>query len=67
VAVKWFTRAAEAGHANAQNNLGVCYAYGTGVARDFAAARTWLLRAAAAGDAQAPSALAKLDALEAAQ
>ncbi len=47
--------------------LGHCYANGTGVARDIAAARTWLTRAAAAGDAQAPVALAQLEAIQAAQ
>ena len=62
-----YTRAAEAGDAAAQHNLGCFYASGTGVARDLAAARTWLTRAAAADFAQASAALAQLDADEAAQ
>jgi len=66
-AVKWFTRAAEAGHASAQINLGSCYANGSGVARDLAAARTWFSRAASAGLPRAAAALARLDALGAAQ
>jgi len=33
-AVSWYRRAAEAGHADAQFNLGVCYSNGDGVAKD---------------------------------
>ena len=62
-AVKWYTRAAEAGHTIAQNNVGWCYANGEGVVRDFAAARTWWRRAAAAGDADAANGLAEINAL----
>ena len=65
-AVKWYTRAAEAGHVSAQYNLGACYADGDGVARDLAAARKWFARASAAGDADATAMLAQLDADEAA-
>jgi TPR repeat protein len=52
------------GHASAQHNLAACYLTGTGVARDLAAARTWLTRAAAAGSAVASAAIAQLDAPE---
>ena len=34
-AVKWYTKAAEQGHANAQSNLGVKYDNGEGVLQDF--------------------------------
>ena len=30
--VKWYTRAAESGHVDAQNNLGTCYMTGDGFA-----------------------------------
>ena len=33
-AVKWFSKAAEQGHAVAQYNLGECYLNGCGVAKD---------------------------------
>jgi len=52
------------GHAKAQFNLGVCYGSNAGVEHDFAAARSWLARAAAAGNTVATGALAELDALE---
>jgi len=32
--VKWFTKAAEQGHAKAQSYLGFCYFLGKGVAED---------------------------------
>ena len=60
-------RAATAGNVDAQHMLGVCYANGAGVVRDLTAARTWLARAAAAGSADSPAALARLDAHEAAR
>jgi len=42
-AVSWYRRAAEAGHADAQFNLGVCYSNGDGVAKDAEqAAVSWL-------------------------
>ena len=47
---KWRTLA-EAGDAAAQNNLGVLYAEGQGVAQDYAQARTWFEKAAAQGHA----------------
>ena len=46
-------RAAEAGDAGAQYNLGICYTNGTGVAADARAAVKWYTRAAEAGDAGA--------------
>ena len=52
-AVKWYRRAAEQGHANAQCNLGWCYDSGTGVQKDAAEAAKWYRRAAEQGHARA--------------
>jgi hypothetical protein len=41
-AARWFRRAAEQGEAAAQQNLGVMYANGDGVPRDFVTAHQWL-------------------------
>jgi TPR repeat protein len=53
--VRWYEKAAAAGHADAQAQLGVCYAEGTGVAQDWVQAARWYEKAAVAGnvDAQA--------------
>jgi len=51
--VSWYRRAAEAGHAAAQFNLGVCYANGDGVAKDAEQAVLWYRRAAEAGHTDA--------------
>ena len=48
-----FKRDAEAGDAEAQFNLGLCYANGSGVAVDTAEAVKWYKRAAEAGYASA--------------
>ena len=40
-AVQWYRRAAEQGHAQAQNNLGVMYEQGQGVRQDSALAQEW--------------------------
>ena len=52
-AVKWYSRAAEKGHAYAQHNLGVMYATGQGVAKDYIEAHKWLNLAAAQGNKEA--------------
>jgi len=52
-AVSWYRRAAEAGHADAQFNLGICYSNGDGVAKDAEQAVSWFRRAAEAGHAAA--------------
>jgi hypothetical protein len=39
---RWYRKAAEQGHAGAQNNLGNCYAYGSGVPKDCVEALKWL-------------------------
>jgi TPR repeat protein len=58
-AVELFEKAATAGHARAQLNLGILYFRGQGVARDLVQARAWLEKAAASGDPQALYALAR--------
>src|SRR5262249_9590711 len=42
MAVQWFTKAAEQGHAVAQLNLGGMYRYGRGVARSYGEAHKWV-------------------------
>ena len=49
-AVKWYRLAAEQGHANAQNNLGVMYSEGRGVQRNFAWAVYYQAHAARQGN-----------------
>ena len=56
-AVRWYRKAAEQGHAVAQNKLGVRYARGEGVARDYAEAVRWYRKAAEQGDVEARRAL----------
>jgi len=45
-AVKWYRKAAEQDHALAQYNLGACYAFGQGVAKDCVEAVKWYRKAA---------------------
>jgi TPR repeat protein len=45
-AVKWYRKAAEQNYAAAQNNLGVCYDQGKGVAKDPVEKAKWLRQAA---------------------
>ena len=52
-AVKWYRKAAEQGHADAQNNLGVMYASGRGVPEDAVEAVKWYRKAAGQGNADA--------------
>ena len=52
-AVRWYRRAAEQGHANAQFNLGNMYFHGRGVPEDYPEAVRWLHLAAEQGDADA--------------
>ena len=59
-AVQWYTRAAEAGDAEAQCFLGMCYYSGAGIPKDMALAMHWYTRAAEAGLAEAKDALAEL-------
>jgi TPR repeat protein len=48
-----YKRDAEAGDADSQYDLGICYSNGSGVAADKAQAVKWFKRAADAGDADA--------------
>ena len=48
-AVKWYTKAAEQGNADAQYNLGLCMTDGRGVPEDDATAVKWYTKAAEQG------------------
>lgn len=49
-AAKWYLKAAEQGHARAQERIGECYFYGWGVPKNRAKAESWFLKAAAQGE-----------------
>src|SRR5690606_16930031 len=51
-AIKWFTKAAEHGHAGAQRLLGEMYANGLGVEQDVNEAISWYSLAAKQGDVE---------------
>jgi TPR repeat protein len=51
--VKWYRRAAEQGNVLAQTNLGIMYAEGHGVAKNYAEAAKWYRLAAGKGSADA--------------
>jgi TPR repeat protein len=53
IAAHWYRRAAEQGYPNAQNNLGVAFNDGRGVAQSYDEAVKWLRLAAAQGLADA--------------
>jgi tetratricopeptide (TPR) repeat protein len=59
-AVRWYRKAAEAGHAAAMNNLGVMYERGRGVTQDDGEAVRWYRKAAEAGDETARENLQRL-------
>ena len=59
-AAQWLRRAAEQGHTDAQNNLGVMYAQGHGVPRDLSEAERWLRMAAEQGHTDAEHNLAAM-------
>jgi TPR repeat protein len=59
-AVKWYRKAAEQGHADAQNNLGFCYEKGWGVEQDYAEAVKWYRKAADHGNTRALAGLQRL-------
>ena len=56
-AVEWWQKAAEQGLAEAQFNLGNCYYWGEGVAKDNEKALKWYQKAAAQGNEDAKKAL----------
>jgi TPR repeat protein len=47
--LRWYRKAADQGNADAQNNLGVAYYNGKGVAQDYALAARWYRKAADQG------------------
>ena len=59
-AVNWLRKAAEQGHAQAQFNLGVCYALGNGVPQSYTEAVKWFRKAAEQGQAEAIDVLKSL-------
>ena len=52
-AMKWYTKAAEQGHAIAQYNLGLMYKMGQGVVQDYKSAHMWFNIAVANGSSRA--------------
>ena len=56
-AVKWYRAAAEQGQSEAQYELGVMYADGSGVPRDHSEAVKWCQKAAAQGHEKASAAI----------
>ena len=58
-ALRWFEKAAEQGHPDAQCNCGTFYFNGQGAPRDPEKARFWFEKAAAQGDAFARQVLAE--------
>jgi uncharacterized protein len=52
-ALKWFSRAAAQGDADAQNNLGVIFTQGDGIAVNYPEALKWFFKAATQGNAKA--------------
>lgn len=58
---KWYRLAAEGGHSMSQYNLGVMYAYGDGVRKDYELSYFWLLLAHSSGTAQALDAIKLLE------
>ena len=56
-AVKWYRKAAEQNYAEAQYNLGCCYANGQGVAKDEVEAVKWFRKAAEGGEVKTLSML----------
>ena len=59
-AVKWYTKSAEKGHADAQCLLGGCYYFGFGVTKDEKEAVKWYTKSAEQGSGYAKEALEKL-------
>ena len=59
-AVKWYRKAAEQGHAEAQYKLGFCYKYGDGVEENLTEAAKWYTKAAEQGKATAQFYLAEM-------
>lgn len=58
-AVKWYTKAAQQGNAEAQYSLAWCYGHEQGVAKDLTEAFKWYTKAANQGNADAQYCLAR--------
>ena len=58
--MKWFSKAAEQGYAQAQFNLGLMYGRGEGVRQDYAEAVNWFRKAARQGHSDAQSFLTQI-------
>ncbi|PKL76497.1 MAG: sel1 repeat family protein, partial [Candidatus Melainabacteria bacterium HGW-Melainabacteria-1] len=63
-ALIWYRKAAEQGHADAQNNLGSVYELGQGVTANRATATEWYRRAATQGHMIARANLRRLSSQE---
>ena len=61
---KWYKKAAEQGHVQAQVRIGRCYARGWGVEKNAREAMKWYLNAAEQGSKEAIEELKSLGALE---
>ena len=60
-AVKWYRKAADQGHAEAQFRLGDCYRYrGVAVEQDYVQAASWYRKAAEQGDTIAQTSLGRM-------
>lgn len=60
-AMWWYQRAATAGHAGAQYNLGLMYLKGEGVVRDARQGLGWIEKAVDSGDEKAQVLLQRID------
>ena len=60
-AAKWYRKAAEQDQTDAQNNLGVSYAFGTGVVKDYVEGYKWLNLAASKGYEKSKELMAVLE------
>ena len=60
-AMRWYRKAAEQGDARAQSNLGLMYANGVGIPKDYVEAARWYRKAADQGDETAKRNLATLE------
>jgi hypothetical protein len=59
-AIKWYRKAAEQGHCEAEYAMGMSYSYGIGVDANPAEAQKWYRKAAAQGHTKAKEALEQL-------
>ena len=59
-AAKWYKKAAEAGNADAQCDIGCCYYCGEGVKKDFGKAAEWYKKAAEQGNESAKNAIDRM-------